>query len=52
MIPAKSDKENEKGKEYNKEGLGSKRSFALRDKDDIVADEAQNGKKIKIGEEN
>lgn len=38
------------GKEYNKEGLGNKRSFELRGEDDVVADEAQNGKKIKIEE--
>lgn len=47
---AKSDKENEIGKEYNKEGLGNKRSFKLKGEDDVVASEAQNGKKIKIEE--
>lgn len=47
---AKSNKENGMGKEYNKEGLGNKRSFELKGEDDIVAGEAQNGKKIKIEE--
>lgn len=34
---ANSGKENEKGKEHNKAGLGSKRGFSLRDEDDEVA---------------
>lgn len=43
-----SGKENEKGKAYNKAGLGNKRGFSLRDEDDVDED-LQNGKKLKGG---
>lgn len=43
-------KENEKGKEYHKKELGSKRGFELRDGVEIEEDEAQIGKKLIIGE--
>lgn len=48
----KSDKENEVGKECSKEGLGSKKRFVLRDEEDAIVEDEQNGKKIKLGEEN
>lgn len=41
----KADKENEKEKDHNKIRADSKRGFELRDEDDALEEDTQNGKK-------